>query len=67
MDIKNSLLKDPVFVDKVKQTVLEVITEYECDENENLQNPNKRFAIDGQLLWEKNKFKVRGIAVPHTK
>ena len=48
----NSLLSDPVFVDMVKQTVLEVITEFEYDTNENLENPNKRFVIDEKLLCE---------------
>ena len=46
----NSLLTDIEFVNKVKQNINEVITEYEYDSNMDLENPDKTFRIDSHLL-----------------
>jgi hypothetical protein len=59
----NSLLTDIEFVNKVKQNINEVITEYEYDSDMDLENPDKTFRIDSHLLWETIKMKIRGIAI----
>ena len=61
--INNSLLTDTEFVNKVKQNINEVITEYEYDRDMDLENPEKTFRIDGHLLWETIKMKIRGTAI----
>jgi hypothetical protein len=59
----NSLLTDIEFVNKVKQNINEVITEYEYDSDMDLENPDKTFRIDSHLLWETIKMKIRGTAI----
>jgi hypothetical protein len=59
----NSLLTDTEFVNKVKQNINEVITEYEYDPDMDLENPEKTFRIDNHLLWETIKMKIRGTAI----
>jgi hypothetical protein len=59
----NSLLKDTEFVNKVKQNINEVITEYEYDSNMDLENPDTTFRIDSHLLWETIKIKIMGTAI----
>ena len=59
----NSLLKDIDFIKKVKHDITEVISEYECDPNEDLENLDKAYKIDNQLLWETIKMKIRGTAI----
>jgi hypothetical protein len=51
------------FVNKVKQNINEVITEYEYDSDMDLENPDKTFRIDSHLLWEIIKMKIRVTAV----
>jgi hypothetical protein len=55
------LLTDNEFVNKVKQNINEVITEYEYDSD--IENPEKTFRIDSHLLWETIKVKIRGTAI----
>jgi hypothetical protein len=43
-------LTDIEFVNKVKQNIDEVITEYEYDSDIDLENPDKTFRIDSHLL-----------------
>jgi hypothetical protein len=59
----NSLLTDNEFVNKVKQNINEVITEYEYDPDMDLENPENTFRIDSHLLWETIKVKIRGTAI----
>ena len=61
--MENSLLTDIEFVNKVKQNINEVITEYEYDSDMDLENPDKTFLIDSHLLWETIKMKIRGTAI----
>jgi hypothetical protein len=53
-------LTDNEFVNKVKQNINEVITEYEYDSDMDLE---KTFRIDSHLLWETIKVKIRGTAI----
>ena len=57
------MLTDIEFVNKVKQNINEVITEYEYDSDMDLENPDKTFLIDSHLLWETIKMKIRGTAM----
>jgi hypothetical protein len=59
----NSLLTDNEFVNKEKQNINEVITEYEYDSDMDLEKPEKTFRIDSHLLWETIKVKIRGTAI----
>ena len=57
------MLTDIEFVNKVKQNIDEVITEYEYDSDMDLENSDKTFRIDSHLLWETIKMKIRGTAI----
>ena len=59
----NSLLTDTEFVNKVKQNINEVITEYEYGPDMDLENPEKTFRIDSHLLWETIEMQIRGTAI----
>jgi hypothetical protein len=59
----NSVLTDTEFVNKVKQNINEVITEYEYDSDMDLENLDKTFRIDSHLLWETITMKIRGTAI----
>ena len=55
----NSLLYDPEYVEKVKQTINETVSSYRLPENE-------AFSIDDQMLFEMIKLQVRGITISHS-
>ena len=55
----NSLLHDPEYVKKVKETINETISSYKLPENE-------AFSIDDQMLFEMIKLQVRGITISHS-
>lgn len=46
----NNLLKDVGFIEKGIQGIKDVIIEYECDSDEDVQNPDNSFPTDDQLL-----------------
>jgi hypothetical protein len=56
-------LTDTEFVNKVKQNINEVITEYEYGPDMDLENPEKTFRIDSHLLWETIEMQIRGTAI----
>ena len=55
----NSLLYDPEYVKKVKETINETVSSYRLPENE-------AFSIDDQMLFEMIKLQVRGITISHS-
>ena len=56
-------LTDTEFVNKVKQNINEVITEYEYDSDMDLENPEMTFRIDSHLLWKTIKTRIRCTAI----
>ena len=60
----NSLLNDLEYVNLVKETINEVLSQYRTDENENLENAT--YSIDDHLLWETLKLVIRGKTIQYS-
>jgi hypothetical protein len=63
LKFNNSLLTDTEFVNKLKQNINGVVTDYEYDSEMDLENPDKIFRIDSHLLWETIKMKIKSTEI----
>lgn len=60
----NSLLSDKDYVQKVKQVISDIISEYSIPSSDD--NTDVEFSISHQLLWDTMKMKIRGMTIAYT-
>ena len=62
----NSLLRDPTFVQEMKQCIKSTIEQYRLD-NQTINSPDEEvFSIDDQLLFEVIKLEIRGKTIAYS-
>ena len=63
----NSLLRDPTFVQEMKQCIKNTVEQYRLDNQEtNVPNEEVTFSIDDQLLFEVIKLEIRGKTIAYS-
>ena len=70
--MNNSLLKDPLYVQLIKDKILQVKTQYSEEEqrrntnNKDLSDENIKFVINDQLFFETLLFEIRGETISYS-